>query len=375
MRTLAGIVSCLISVAAFSQTEPEHSHKLQHALKFPDVPGYKVMKCDLHQHTVFSDGSVWPDIRVAESLMDGLDAISLTEHLEYQPHKADIPHPDRNRSYELALKEAKDHNLLIIRGSEITRNMPPGHCNAIFIDDANKMLVADSIGVFREAKRQGAFTFWNHPFWTRQQTDGITILNPVQKMLIKEKLLDGIEVVNDGNYSDEAIQIALDNNLTMMGTSDVHKLIAWSNAAAAGANRPVTLVFAKEPTIEGIKEGLMNRRTVVSFKDFLIGRDEYLLPMVKASLKITSAKYQEKSTVLNVEIENLTSSAFTLLNKSKYTFHGDADVIVVKPGEKLTIEVKTKEKLSNIDLPFEVLNAINAPHSHPTVSWQGTIQQ
>src|ERR1700749_1471662 len=125
MYKLALVISCFITATAFSQTEPQHSHRLQHALKFPNVTGYKVMKCDLHQHTVFSDGSVWPDIRVIESLMDGLDAISLTEHLEYQPHKADIPHPDRNRSYELALKEAKDHNLLIIRGSEITRNMPP----------------------------------------------------------------------------------------------------------------------------------------------------------------------------------------------------------------------------------------------------------
>lgn len=62
---------------------------------------------------VVADGSVWPDIRVMEALQDGLDAISLTEHLEYQLHKADIPHPDRNRSYELALREAKDHHLPI----------------------------------------------------------------------------------------------------------------------------------------------------------------------------------------------------------------------------------------------------------------------
>ncbi|HEY1200352.1 MAG TPA: PHP domain-containing protein, partial [Niastella sp.] len=176
MRTLLpGILLSVSCFTAFSQTE-DHSHKLERALKFPNVPGYKVMKCDLHMHTVFSDGSVWPDIRVAEALADGLDAISLTEHLEYQPHKADIPHPDRNRSYELALKEAKDHNLLVIRGSEITRNMPPGHCNAIFINDANKMLISDSMEVFREAKRQSAFTFWNHPMWTRQRPDGMSTL-------------------------------------------------------------------------------------------------------------------------------------------------------------------------------------------------------
>ena len=33
---------------------------------------------------------------------DGLDALAITEHLEWQPHLADIPHPDRNRAFEAA---------------------------------------------------------------------------------------------------------------------------------------------------------------------------------------------------------------------------------------------------------------------------------
>jgi hypothetical protein len=369
MRSLLpGLLFTIISFTAFSQTEPGHSHKLARSLKFPDVPGYKVMKCDLHQHTVFSDGSVWPDIRVAEALMDGLDAISLTEHLEYQPHKADIPHPDRNRSYELALKEAKDHKLIIIRGSEITRKMPPGHCNAVFINDANKMLISDSVEVFREAKRQNAFVFWNHPNWVKQRADGVATLTPMHKQLIKEKLLDGIEVVNDVTYSDEALQIALDNNLTIMGTSDIHKLVDWVFGVPQGGHRPITLVFAKEATAESIKEGLMNRKTVVFYKDLLIGRDEVLVPLIKESLKIASAKYTPKTTVLEVEIENVTSCEFVLQNKSKYTFHEHADVITLKPGEKTTIMVKTVSKLTSVELPFEVLSAVNAPKSHPVVT-------
>lgn len=374
MRTLLpGILLSISSFTAFSQTE-DHSHKLARALKFPDVPGYKVMKCDLHMHTVFSDGSVWPDIRVSEALADGLDAISLTEHLEYQPHKADIPHPDRNRSYELALKEAKDHKLLIIRGSEITRNMPPGHCNAIFINDANKMLISDSMEVFREAKRQTAFTFWNHPMWTRQRPDGMSTLTPMHKALIKEKLLDGIEVVNDGSYSEEALQIALENNMTIMGTSDVHQLIDWTFGVPKGGHRPITLVFSKEGTIESIKEGLMNHKTVVFFKDLLIGRDEVLVPLIKESLKINSAKYLDKTTVLEVEIENVTSCEITVQNKSKYTFTEHSDVLTLKPGEKTVIQVKTVNKLTTVELPFEVLSAINAPKSHPTVSLQAAVK-
>ena len=101
MRKVLLSLFLLFSIVVFSQ---DHSHALGRKLKFPDVPGYKTLKCDFHQHTVFSDGSVWPDIRVMEALMDDLDAISLTEHLEYQPHKDDIPHPDINRSYNIAVE-------------------------------------------------------------------------------------------------------------------------------------------------------------------------------------------------------------------------------------------------------------------------------
>ena len=122
-------------------------------------------------HTVFSDGSVWPNIRVMEANKDGLDVIATTEHLEYQSWISDIPHPDRNRSYELAKGFAGESGLLVINGSEITRDMPPGHANAIFIKDANKLITDDPIESFLEAKKQDAFIFWNHPHWASQSPD------------------------------------------------------------------------------------------------------------------------------------------------------------------------------------------------------------
>jgi len=374
MRNLLLVLFCLPACICFAQ-QANHSHRLERAMQFPDLPGFKTMKCDLHMHTVFSDGSVWPDIRVAEALMDGLDAISLTEHLEYQPHKADIPHPDRNRSYAIALQEAKDHNLLIIHGSEITRRMPPGHNNAIFISDANKLLVGDSVEVFREAKKQGAFIFWNHPNWTSQRRDGMATLTDMHRLLIREKLLDGIEVVNDVNYSDEALKIALDNNLTIMGSSDIHKLVDHQFKVPQGGHRPITMVFAKERTIDAIKEGLQNRRTVVFYNNLLIGRDEWLMPIIEASLKIKSIKYPERNDVAAVEIENLSSAEFLLQNKNSYTLHQHADVVTIKPGETLTIRVKTIQRLSNLELKFEVLSAVNAPGRHPVVTLKGTVSR
>ena len=171
-------------------------------IEFPDIPGSRTLVCDLHMHTVFSDGSVWPNIRVQEAQKDGVDFISTTEHLEYQPWKDDIPHPNRNRAYQVAKEYASNTDIIVINGSEITRNMPPGHANAIFIKDANILLVKDPIEAFRTAKEQDAFIFWNHPNWTNQSPDGSVPLSQMHKNLIKNDLLHGIEVVNDTTYSD-----------------------------------------------------------------------------------------------------------------------------------------------------------------------------
>ena len=39
---------------------------IQHQLVFPDTENYRVLSADLHTHSVFSDGHVWPNIRVTE---------------------------------------------------------------------------------------------------------------------------------------------------------------------------------------------------------------------------------------------------------------------------------------------------------------------
>ena len=73
---------------------------------FPDVEGRLTLISDLHTHSVFSDGHVWPNIRVSEAQRNGLDILAITEHLEYQPHISQIPHVDRNTAYEEAKKAA-----------------------------------------------------------------------------------------------------------------------------------------------------------------------------------------------------------------------------------------------------------------------------
>ena len=347
------------------------SAQTQRKIEFPDLPDYQTLISDLHQHTVFSDGSVWPDIRVKEALFDGVDVIALTEHLEYQPHQKDLPHKDRNRSYELAKEYAKNHDLIVIHGAEITRDLPPGHSNALFIQDANQMVHDDYMDAFREAKKQGAFIFWNHPNWVGQNTQGITELSPIHEALIKEGLLHGVEVTNENTFADQALTIANEHELTILGTSDIHELIDWLFDIPGGGHRPVTLVFAKERSELGVKEALFEGRTVAWYQNSLIGQEKYLIPLIESSLVVDTAYYQmygnKETQIANVVIFNHSDATYLLNNESDFSFYHATDVIQLNPQTSTTLSVKTIESLSSFELNFEVLNAIYAKKMHPKI--------
>lgn len=370
MTKLLSLITLFGLVAASAHTNLDSTRKLQ----FPDVPGYKTLKCDLHMHTVFSDGNVWPSIRVEEALKDNLDAISITDHLERLYHGDDIPMPDRNRSHEVAVEAAKGTGLIVIQGTEITRSMPPGHANAIFLSDTNKVLVDEPIDAYKAAKAQGGFIFWNHPTWIGQDYDAVAELMPMHEQLIADGLLEGIEVVNEDTYSDEALQIALDHNLTILGTSDIHGLIDWQYKVPAGGHRPLTLVFAKERSAEGIKEALDARRTVALIEDSLIGRQEHVVPLVEASLVPHKAVYRKDSSVLAVTVRNATSVSYTLQNTSLYNFYTHTDVVTIPAMADTTIQVKTLERMEEVELRFRALNVVTAPDEHPEITIPISVQ-
>ncbi|NDC87313.1 MAG: PHP domain-containing protein [Bacteroidetes bacterium] len=365
-----GHVLALVSLLALptQAQDMDHPHAHGRAITFPDVEGYLTLKVDLHMHTVFSDGKVWPNIRVEEALKDGLDAIAITEHLEYQPHRADIPHPDRNRAFDIAQEAAGDRGLLVIRGSEITRSMAPGHANAIFLDDANPLLKDDAEEAYTAARQQGAFIFWNHPAWLAQAPDGVPPLSPLHRNLIETDRLHGIEVVNMFDYSAEALQIALDHNLTILGTSDIHGLIDWEFDIPGGGHRPITMVFAEERTEASLKEALFEGRTAVWFNDMLIGREQYLVPLLEATLEVTQFEYVGREKVARVTIANHSDAELIVRNQSPYSLHRHGDIILLAPHTHTEIQVMTLDVLDGFALPLEVLSATIAPNTHPTIT-------
>ena len=370
---------------------------------FPDVKGRLTLISDLHTHSVFSDGHVWPNIRVSEAQRNGLDVLAITEHLEYQPHITQIPHVDRNTAYEEANKAAKGSDLLVLAGSEITREMPPGHMNAIFVKDSNRLLNldkkneaeaqrllkeqrADLQGQDRkmidhyalaniwpaeeavaEANQQGAFVFWNHPMWSAQAKDGVARLSSMHKKFIAEGQLHGIEIVNEDTYSEEAFKIALENDLALIGTSDVHDLIEWDYLTKKGEHRPVTLIFAKERTKDSLREALFQRRTAIWFKEILIGKEVNIVPLLNSIIDIESTGYAKGTQILKVVLKNNSSALIQLKNLSAYTFFDSTNLVNLPGNSEIVIRVKTIVNLDKLELDFQVLNALIAPNKNPTV--------
>ena len=356
------ILIIAISQIAISQ----HTHsKTGRSISFPNIKGYLTLVCDLHTHSVFSDGSVWPNIRVTEAQKDGLDAIAVTEHIEYQSHKEDIPHLDRNRSYELAKKYSGKSGLMVINGTEITKDMPPGHANAIFVKDVNKIMNDDYMEAYKAARKQGAFVFWNHPHWIGQSKDASVNIADEVKELINKRLLHGVEVTNERTYSDQAIQAALDHDLTMIGTSDVHDLVDWDYNIPHGGHRPVTLVFSKKRDQKGLKRALFQGRTIVWYNNLLIGKNEWMVPLIDASLTLDSVGYYKNYELAIIKIRNHSDARFILKNKTEYDFYQHSDLVEIEPHTIKQLAIVSGKKLSSFDLEFEVLNAVIAPSTHP----------
>lgn len=379
----------VLSFAAFAAAVPVVAQ--ERAIEFPDVDGYRTFAVDLHTHSVFSDGMVWPIIRMQEAERDGLALMAVTEHLEYQPRREDIPHPDRNRSWVVASEYAAEagSDVIVVNGAEITRSMPPGHVNAVFIEDANALLVETSGADYmtrlrpstpeeqaaseREARQaielaneQNAFVFWNHPNWPRQRPDGVARLTDMHRELIAEGLLHGIEVANGDFYSAESLRIALDNDLAILGVSDVHYLIDWDYRPNDGGHRTVTLVFAEERSSESIKEALHANRTVAWFGNWLIGREDALMPLLEASLLLTKVERSDGDELIDIRLSNLSDAAFDLRVTSGHRFNGPPSTMRVEPHSDLDLAISGEARAS-FEIAFEVLNAFQAPETNPTL--------
>ncbi|MBR7183754.1 MAG: hypothetical protein IKD41_07180 [Alistipes sp.] len=358
---LIGLVGVFASATA--KTSPEnsddriHCYQIEKAVRklvsVPDIDGYKTLKCDFHMHTVFADAHVSPTGRVREAWQDGLDVIAMSEHLAV--HKSPgIKLKDYNLPINQAVKEGKKWGLIVVPAVEITRTKPFGHMNALFIKDPNVFeetrykvdengkLLRDKNGKripnptemddFRKAEAQGAFMLWNHPGWP----DGKSTLYSLHKQLIKEGRIHAVELFNGFEWYPKVLDWFDEYKLPMMANTDIHDT---SKFAYGEQIRPMTLVFAKEYTLESLREALFAGRMVAFFDKKLAGDSKYICSLISNSLKVRVI--DEKKGVL--EVTNISDIEFQ-------TIFGDhMNPVVFYPRKAIRVTVPKGTELDFIN--------------------------
>ncbi len=362
LTTKAGVLLAL-TAAYLSAFAHEPVARYRAPVQLPEVPGYVTLKCDFHTHTVFSDGLVWPSVRSEEAWRQGLDAIAITDHLEYQPHKADIT-TNHNRSYEIALSAGDELGVMVVKGSEITRQMPPGHINAIFLTNSTPLATKEWRDAVSAAHRQGAFIFWNHPGWEPQLNAGRTVWYPEHTELLTKGMLHGIEVVNGRDYYPEAHRWAIEHNLAMLSNSDIHDPMHME--LAEQEHRPITLVFARERSPDALKEALFARQTAVYSGNRLIGDEKFMRPLFKGAVEVKTPvlDFGRRNRKL-AQIHNTSDVEFILERTGGVSGVTFPSRLVLPPRRTILATITASKggdrEPHKVQLPYKVTNVLVGP--------------
>ena len=348
----------------------------------PQVRGFNIYKADLHNHTIFSDGSVTPEFRIQEAWHDGLDVIAVTEHVEYRPYEGKMMNfltgyvpknvkpansnvirseatdagilSDLNYPVKLYQNAAKAYGITVIPGAEITREPTViGHYNALFTKDNNTIYAKDPMQSIRNAKAQGAIVMQNHPGWRRTTLD----MMEFEEKVYGANLIDGIEIMNGGEFYPRAITRALKNKFFMSSNTDIHGSTAEDYVLGGNGHRNMTFIFAQENTLEALREAMEAQRTLAYSHGTLAGEQSLLVDLFKASIatKVIQTASSGAKTVL---LTNNSSIKYTLR-------FGNANPVILEPFTSIRATSGKDGKLA-----VKVENMWCGEDAHPVVEWQ-----
>lgn len=349
LRTL---VRAALAVLLFVSAASAQLQRKQ--LPVPNVAGYRALKCDFHMHTVFSDGMVWPVVRVLEAWRGGLDAISITDHDDYHPHDPHVS-TDISEPYRLAQARAEELGILLIPGIEITKG--EWHFNALFVTDFNATKKLELAAALREAKRQGAFVFWNHPGWKRPEQ-----WFPEIAPLHAEGLFQGFELVNGRTVYAGGFPWMAEKNLAVFANTDIHAPMAESEEDG----RPITLVFVRNADSAGVREALAARRTVAWMGGELWGQEALLRGLWEGAVRLETPALSlaQKQRSAALRFRNSSALAFRL-RPAGWPAWLSAREIEIKPMQAAAAAVSLSADApageQSLTLDFEVLNCHTAP--------------
>ena len=211
-----------------------------------------------------------------------------------------------------------------------------------------------------EAKRQGAFSFWNHPGWR-----GKAQWWPPIATAFSDKLFQGIELVNGKSYYDEAHPWVGQHNLVILGTSDIHM------PSLSAEERSLSLLLVKERTLAGVREALDSGRTVAWQQKRLVGTEKVLGDLVRAYVqpathvrasktRRTAALALRNDSALHFDLKTIEAPAWMEIGSVTLPPHSTTLISLRRSPETPAVRQR-------VALRFEVSNAIAGPGQQVTL--------
>ena len=142
----------------------------------------------------------------------------------------------------------------------------------------------------------------------------------------------------------------------MLGNSDFHQP-SMHKSTKTGDHRALTLVFAEEFTQEAIKDALNAARTAAWDQNRIIGREEHLAPLFKASVQVFAPHHQDGNT-LWVEMKNSSHLTYEL----KRTGDAGPESITLEADATIIVQLETDGGSGEITLGYVVENVLIAPN-------------
>ena len=353
----------------------------------PKVNGYNCYKADFHTHTMFSDADLTPRQRIREGWLDGLDIICLSDHLEYRrqeqsmlnalapynpdgkpytyyPANIEGVKSDRitgvkcnfDAIYDEAQSFVKNSGLpiMLVKGIELSREpFTLGHFSALFVKDISSLYDGDIRQALRNVHAQGGLVIHNHPAYRRTTSDK----SPQQKELYDLGLIDGVEIVNDMTFYPKMIRRAVEENLIMLGSSDIHRPTS-EIYGMRGFYRTMTFILAKECTEKAIREALEARRTIAYSGDQLMGEEKMLADFFNAAVDCRILLHNEHEGMHYYQLRN--ESSITL--RIRY----NNAIYELEPFHTVTLGYKTAGKKS-LEPELTIENMWHIDYQHPTI--------
>ena len=120
----------------------------------------------------------------------------------------------------------------------------------------------------------------------------------------------------------------------------------------------MTLVLVKERTLEGLKEALQHGRTIVWYKEQLIGRKEWLEPLFTKSVQVSPSNFRSGNNAW-VEIRNVCNADIRLERTG-----GLGPEKLVLPAKATTlVKIGIGGTTGPVELKYTATNFVTEPES------------